>query len=54
MDSYFYTKQRVLEQQLAIHAALNLIMKAEAWFRAQNVDLNTLTWSVLRNHLSQA
>ena len=48
MELYFHAKNRILPAQRGLRAALNLSADAAVWFRAQQVDLNSLSWDSLK------
>ena len=48
MELYFYAENRIPTAQHGLHAALNLLADAAIWFRAQQADLNSLSWDSLK------
>ena len=48
MELYFHAENRVPPVQCGLHAAPNLSDDAAIWFRAQAVDLNSLSWDSLK------
>ena len=48
MEFYFQAENRILPVQHGLRAALNLLANADIWFRVQTVDLNLLSWDLLK------
>ena len=48
MELYFHAENRIPPAQRGLRAALNLSADAAVWFRAQQADLNSLSWDSLK------
>ena len=48
MELYFHAENRILPVQCGLHAVLNLSADAAIRFRAQTVDLSSLSWASLK------
>ena len=48
MELYFHAENRIPPAQHGLPAALNLSADAAVWFRAQQADLNSLSWDSLK------
>ena len=48
IELYFHAENRIPPVQRGLRAVLNLLANAAIWFRAQQVDLNSLSWDSLK------
>ena len=48
MELYFHAENQIPPVQRGLRAALNLSADAAVWFRAQQADLNSLSWDSLK------
>ena len=53
MNLYFATLN-LPEHMCAVHAALNLADESAVWLCMQDIDLATITWDALAEHLRRA
>ena len=44
MELYFHAENQIMPVQCGLCAVLNLSADAAIWFKAQTVDLNSLSW----------
>ena len=48
IELYLQAENRIPPAQHWLHAVLNLSADAAIWFRAQTVDLSSLSWDLLK------
>ena len=53
IDLNFKAENQILQGQIALRVALNLMANAAIWFSGKNADLDTLSWAELKEHLGK-